>query len=129
MRRLFLAVTLIGLVGGCSSSASLSGGKPVEHWVQAAKDPDAHVRRTAIAKLGNAGAAEAGAWAVVKDALHDRDAGVRREAILAVMKCGPRASEVLPSLTELEQRDPDPRVREGAAKAVRKLKAESAAAP
>ena len=120
-----LALGLV-LLCGCSQAPPLAGGKPVEHWVQAAQDPDAKVRQAAVGKLGNAGAADEAVWSALAGALRDRDAGVRREAILALMKCGARAQEAEPVLAELAQRDPDPQVRAFAGKALKKVRSQSA---
>ncbi|SRR5260370_743035 len=116
------------LLAGCSQTAPpLSGGKPVDHWVKAMHEPDAGLRKTAVCKLGNAGAPDAEAWTAVCGALRDRDTVVRREAILAIMKCGPRAQEAIPVLGELERQDPDARVRLDAGKAAKKLRSEKGA--
>jgi HEAT repeat protein len=113
------------LMAGCSQGPPLSGGKPVEHGVNALQASDAKVRKRAVCKLGNAGAPEAEAWAAVVAALRDRDAGVRQEAILALMKCGPRAQETVPVLAELEQHDADAQVRVYAGKALKKLRSDA----
>jgi HEAT repeat protein len=55
-------------------------------------------------------------------ALKDADAGVRCEAILALLKYGPAAKEVIPPLTEVQEKDHDAKVRAYAAKALEKLK-------
>jgi HEAT repeat protein len=116
---------LVALAVGCGKEPpTLAGGKPVSHWVQALQDPDARVRKQATAKLGNVGTADPAALPALTGALQDRSPEVRREAILAVLKCGPAAREVMPVLTELRQRDPDPRVRSFAARALEKLQGE-----
>ena len=53
----------------------------------------------------------------VKDA--DKDAKVRCEAVLALLKFGPDAREVIPALTDVRQHDRDRQVRAYAAKAWR----------
>src|SRR5438067_6313867 len=122
MRRLcLLAVVLIAL-GGCGpATPTLAGGKPVGYWLEALHGPDAKLRKTAVFKLGNVGPADAAVVPALTTALKDRDAGVRREAILALMKCGVDAREAIPTLTELQQHDRDAHVRVYAAKALRKL--------
>jgi HEAT repeat protein len=115
-----IAAISVGMAG-CTKAPALSGGKPAEYWIKAARAPDAATRKTAVCKLGNAGAPDAEAWAALSGALRDKNAGVRREAILALMKCGRRAEEVVPILRELQQRDPDTQVRGDAGKAVQKL--------
>jgi HEAT repeat protein len=79
------------------------------------------LRKTAVFKLGNVGATDPAVWPALLEALKDKDAAVRREAILALMKFGPGAHEAIGILTELRQRDADAQVRVYAAKALRKL--------
>jgi HEAT repeat protein len=129
MKNVLLPVGLVLLAGGCSQTPPLAGGKPIDYWVQAMQSPDAKLRKTAVAKLGNAGAAEATGWAALSGALRDRDAGVRREAIVALMKCGPQARQTEPVLAEMARGDADPQVRAAAAKAVAKLRRDAAAVP
>jgi HEAT repeat protein len=104
---------------GCGRAApTLAGGKPVHFWVEALQSPDAATRKHAVTKLGNVGSADPEAFPALLGALKDRDAGVRREAILAVMKCGPDAKEAEPVLTELQQKDRDSQVRTYAGRAL-----------
>jgi HEAT repeat protein len=121
MRRLALAAILILGASGCAKAPPLAGGKPISFWVQALKEPDAKLRKTAVFKLGNVGPTDPAVWPALLEALKDQDAGVRREAILALMKFGPGAREALPALAELQHHDPDSRVRADAAQALRKL--------
>jgi HEAT repeat protein len=100
----------------------LSGGKSVDDWVQALAGPDARLRKTAVLKLGNVGPADPAVLPAVLGALEDRDAGVRREAILALMKYGDGARQAAPILAAMRQRDADARVRSDAAKALQRLK-------
>jgi HEAT repeat protein len=115
-----IAALCLGMAG-CTKPPALSGGKPAEYWIKATQAPDAATRKTAVCKLGNAGAPDAEAWAALSGALRDKHAGVRCEAILALMKCGRRAEEVVPILRELQQRDPDRQVRVYAGKAAEKI--------
>jgi HEAT repeat protein len=126
MKPTFAFAIVAMLATGCSQAPPLSGGKPIDHWIKAVQDPDAKQRKTAVCKLGNAGAEPAEAWTALCGALRDRDAEVRREAIVALMKCGPRAEETVPTLVELQRSDPDARVRAFASKAVKKLQTPSA---
>jgi HEAT repeat protein len=108
---------------GCGRAApTLAGGKPVHFWVEALQSPDAATRRHAVSKLGNVGRADAEAFPALLAALKDRDAGVRREAILAVMKCGPDAKEAEPVLAELQQKDRDSQVRSYAGRALASIR-------
>src|SRR5216683_2590444 len=95
--RQMIALTAIAVavaVCGCGrATPTLAGGKPVHHWVEALQSPDASTRKHAVSKLGNVGRADPEAFPALLGALKDRDAGVRREAILPVMKCGPDAEE------------------------------------
>jgi len=115
---------LIALSGGCGRSGpTLAGGKPIAHWVQALADPDAKVRKTAAFKLGNVGPADPAALPALLHALGDRDPAVRREVILALLKFDAGASDVVPALEAVRQRDDDATVRDYAGKALAKLQA------
>ncbi len=94
MRTFVIAVLL---VGGCSKSPSmLSGGKPVSHWVAALKNStDAKSRKDAAFKLGNVGPSDPSAYPALVEALKDRDAVVRCETILALLKFGSAAQQAV----------------------------------
>jgi HEAT repeat protein len=125
LRRIVLATLPILVLSGCGKGQpTLAGGKPVSYWVQALHDPDARVRKKAVFKLGNAGAADASVLPALLRALKDVDAAVRCEAILALLKLGPPAREALPILGELERSDRDARVRACATRALEKLRRE-----
>jgi HEAT repeat protein len=122
MKRIFVNAVLCGLLIGCGQTQpTLSGGKPVEHWVQALKDPDARVRKEAASKLGNAGPANSAVFPALVAALKDPDAKVRCEVIFALVKFGSDANEAVPILTELQKLDSDARVRTYAAEALEKI--------
>src|SRR5262249_8547090 len=125
-KRSTLTALAIGLAAcGCSpTKPTQAGGKPVSHWVQELKNPDAKVRRHAIAKLGNVGPKDASALPAVRDSLADADAGVRAEAIQAVMKFGAAAKEAESQLVALEKSDPSAQVRQYAGKALARLRME-----
>jgi HEAT repeat protein len=117
--RIFVAVGLAVLLSGCGEARpTLAGGKPVHHWVAALADPDVGVRKKAAFKLGNVGPT---ALPALVGALKDDAPEVRREAILALLKCGAAASEAAPTLSALHQHDLDPQVRNYAARALEKL--------
>jgi HEAT repeat protein len=123
MRLLPLAALLV-VLGGCGAPPrpTLSGGKPVSHWAKALQgSPDPKARKEAAFKLGNVGPTDPAALPALLGALKDPDAAVRSEAILALVKFGPAALEAVPALTELRDRDDDPKVRTYAAKALAKL--------
>jgi HEAT repeat protein len=128
MRALHLlgpAVLGAAAIVGCSQDQPLAGGKPVAHWVEALRAPDAKVRKQAAVKLGNVGASDPAVLPALLGALEDRDAGVRCEVILALTKCGPAARDAEPTLTRMRDQDPSPRVRDFAGRALEKLQAES----
>ncbi|SRR5260370_26509848 len=128
MKRLSLITVVAVVSAGCGEAPSpLAGGKPVAHWVSALQDPDAKLRTTAVFRLGNVGPTDAAVLPALLGALKDSDARVRREAILALMKCGPDARAAVPALNEIRRRDPDPKVRDHAARALEKIDGESAA--
>src|SRR6476646_4658390 len=87
--------------------APLAGGKPFEHWFEAARQPDPKVRVQAIAKLGNTGAANDRVHSVLLEATGDRYPRVRCQAILALMKFPQLAAKSLPIMRELNVNDQD----------------------
>jgi hypothetical protein len=120
--RCFLIAACCISIGGCGKPQTpLAGGKPVSHWVQAFNDPDSKVRQEAAFKLGNVGSSDASVIPALIGALKDSDARVRCEAILALLKSGHDANQAIDALTELQRHDRDPKVREYAAKALKKL--------
>ena len=77
---------LLATVCGCGKEQpTLSGGKPVGHWVRTLQDPIPKMRKQAAFKLGNVGTSDPVALPALIGALKDRDAGVRREAVLAAL--------------------------------------------
>lgn len=118
-----LAILLLAVVlSGCGKSEpTLAGGKPVTYWVAALKDPDVNVRKKAAFKLGNVGTTDAAVLPALIEALKDTNAVVRREAILALAKCGPGATEAQSALSEVQRHDRDAQVRTYAAKALDRL--------
>jgi HEAT repeat protein len=118
-----LAVLVLALAAsGCSKPGpTLAGGRPIEAWVKALQDPDAKTRKIAALKLGNVGPAHPTVFPALHDALKDRDAAVRCEVILALVKFGPDAKDALPALGLIRKNDPNAKVRDYAAKALQKL--------
>jgi HEAT repeat protein len=124
MKRLLLGAVLAALVCGCRpAQPPLAGGKPISYWVEAVGGPDAALRKKAVLKLGNVGATDAAVLPALLQALKDPEAGVRREAIVALMKYGPDAREANGTLAEMKQHDRDGVVRSYAARALEKLSA------
>jgi HEAT repeat protein len=110
------------LLGGCSEpKATIAGGKPVAHWLQAVHNPDAKVRKKAVSKLGNIGAADPAALPALIGALKDRSPAVRGEAILALLKCGSIPSEAISVFVELQRNDRNAKVRGYASQALAKI--------
>jgi HEAT repeat protein len=111
------------LLGGCGGGQEpmTAGGKPVAHWVEGLKSPDAKVRKRAVQKLANVGAADPAAVPALAGALKDRDAGVRAEAALGLLRIGPAAKEAAGALQEAARKDTNPTVRAHAGKALEKV--------
>ena len=76
------------------------------------------VREKATAELTDLGGL---GRALLAQALKDPEAAVRREAIVALMKYGPDASQANATLAEMKQHDRDGVVRSHAARALEKL--------
>src|SRR5579859_3992043 len=122
MKKLALAILLIGILGCGQSEPTLAGGKPVSYWIDSMHSPDAALRKKAVMKLGNVGPTDAAVKPVLLEALKDSDAGVRKEAIGALMKYGADAKESLPTLMEMANKDASGEVRESADKAAQRLR-------
>jgi HEAT repeat protein len=71
--------------------------------------------------LGNVGAVDAAVVPALIAAAKDRDARVRRAAIVALLRIGPKASQAVVVLEEAAQ-DEDAKVREYAAKALKAVR-------
>ena len=110
------------LTAGCGPAApTLAGGKPVSHWVSALGDADPKKREEALEKLGNVGPADPAAYPALIGSLKDPSARVRGVAILGIVKGGASAKAAVPALQDLKDHDPDPAVREYAAKALKNI--------
>jgi HEAT repeat protein len=120
VRRLLIALVLLSFVG-CGKAPPTTR---VNHWIETLRSPDAKLRKKAAFTLGNLGTTDPAVVPALRGALSDTDSAVRREAILALVKCGPLAGDAIPTLTQMQRRDPDARVRQCAAKAVEKLQKE-----
>lgn len=120
MRRILLIILLIALSGCGKTQPRMAGGK----WAESLRSPDATVRKRAAFTLGNIGWSDPAVLPALIAALNDTDAGVRCEAILALLKYGPGAREALARLEEIQQWDRNAQVRRYAARAVKKLRSE-----
>lgn len=120
MRTTCLAALLV--LAGCKEAApTLVGGKSASHWVAALGSADPAARKTAAFKLGNAGAIDPAVLPALTAALHDDDATVRLEAIVALAKIGPQAREAAGALENLRHNDPVEQVRATAARGLEAL--------
>jgi len=122
MRHLKWFLIASALTVGCGPAApTLAGGKQVNHWVEASHDADPKKREEAVEKLGNVGSADPAAYPALTSALKDPNAKVRGAAILGIVRAGPAAKGAVPILQDLKDHDPDPGVRDYAAKALKKI--------
>jgi HEAT repeat protein len=122
--RPILAFLLVIMLTGCRSRPVVDSAPRVRHWIETLRRDDARLRKVAAFKLGNLGLTDAGIVVpALMAALEDVDASVRREAILALLKCGPAAREAAGKLTEVERKDSDATVREYADRALKKFEA------
>jgi HEAT repeat protein len=112
----------VALCAGCNKEQSvLAGGKPIGHWIEATRDSSEKVRKQAIEKLRNVGDSDPSVLPALIAALKDSAPGVRREAIVAIVKYGPGAESAVDSLKPVASGDPDSQVRDYAVEAVQKL--------
>jgi hypothetical protein len=116
-----IPLVLLCLVLGCSKTPLTVHDKPVSYWLDEAHDPDPASRKKAVTALGLAAAADHDAKSAVVDALNDSDASVRDTAVLALLNLGASASDAIADLKEMATNDPDPKVREHADRAVRRI--------
>jgi len=119
MQKLFPTLLLGLLAAGCGQpQGSLqSHGKPVAHWLEELKKPDAKARKKAVTALAHVGKADPAALPAVIAAVKDADPSVRDAAVLALLNPGPAARDAVPALTEAKE-DPDATVRTHAARAL-----------
>jgi HEAT repeat protein len=130
MNRFLAAIRLMAgclMIAGCgrdSNAPVLSGGREVESWVAALQDANPQVRRQAVLKLGNVGAADPVVEEALTGALADSDALVRRDAVLAVVKLEAPGEAIISRLQTMSRDDQDPAVRDAAARALRAARRE-----
>jgi HEAT repeat protein len=125
MRITQMLVVALLLLAGCGGGKEpvMAHGKPVTHWVNEAKKPDAKARQKAVVALGHVGTADPAALPALIAAVKDSDAGVRRAAVLALLNIGPAAKDAVPALREAKN-DSDPTVRSHAARALEVIQGE-----
>jgi len=117
-----IVVVAVGLTSCARKSGPVTaGGRPAAEWAADLGSADAAVRKKAARELGRIGAADPAAVPALIRALKDKDAGVREAAVLALLAIGPPAAEAGPALTEVRDRDPVPKVRQEAGKAVERV--------
>jgi HEAT repeat protein len=122
--RILIATIAILATSGCGHKAgpALSGGKPPNYWVKNISSPDKKIRREAVAKLGNLGAADPDVLPALTTALHDADSQIRGDAVLAIAKLGRDAKPAIPDLEAISKRDLDATVRDYATRTLEKLR-------
>ena len=121
MRRCAVLLILLAALPGCGKPEVTAGGKPVSHWLEAVKSPDAETRKKAIGKLANIGTADSDVLPALMDAVRDEEADVRAEAVLALLRLGPAAKDAIPVLRDAQENDADETVRSHAAKALARI--------
>jgi HEAT repeats len=120
---------LIALLGtaafpGCKGEErgpTLAGGREVKSWVADLHSPKAQVRRQAVLKLGNVGDEDPTVADALAEALHDADALVRCDAILAVVKLKQPGEVIKGQLETMSKTDKNDRARDLAGKALVRL--------
>ena len=119
--RIALAGLAVFLLCGCAQPPESlhAGGKPIEHWLERARDRDPSIRKAAVTKLGNIGTEDPAARPAVLAALKDADASVRCQAILGLSRAldDPAVVEAL----QAAAKDKDAKVREFATRALKQL--------
>lgn len=104
---------------GCAKDTPRSGGRTASYWAEALKQSDVEQRRKAATKLGPLLLMDGAALPALVGAVKDTDPGVRIAAARSLgIYSGPKAPEALPVLREMQEHDPDVKVREAAASAI-----------
>lgn len=97
------------------------GAPAVPALISAVKDREGRVRRVAAIALGRIGPAARDAVPALIGALSDADRYVRYPAAVALERIGPAAKQAIPVLKVVRERDPDSKVRRGAAGALKRI--------
>ncbi len=125
MHRVCLLILLASAVGCHKADPPLAHGKPVGEWIAALHSPNEPERQQAVRVLGNVGEIDPAVVPALTEALGDREAGVRSEAVLALSKIGPAARPAETALAAAAQNDPHPTVRRQAARALQRVRGET----
>lgn len=125
MRQAVLILLLALGVLGCGRTdvpkEKYFSGEPVEHWLEAIRDPDPKLRRRAAEVLGNVGPIDARSVPALIEAVKDKDVRVRDAAVLGLSKIGTPASAAEPVLSAATK-DLDPNVRKHASTALERVR-------
>jgi hypothetical protein len=122
--KIWIAVLLLCFSNsGCHKAQppTASGGKQTSYWVAAITNSNMKARKRAVFELGNAGAADPIVIPALTKALKDSDPVVRREAVIALTKCGKPATDARPALIDAQAHDRDSKVRDSATRALQQL--------
>ncbi len=96
----------------------MTGGREVKSWLADLHDPKPTVRRTAVLKLGNVGGDDPSVAEALAGALQDKDAIVRRDAIMAIAKLPQPSEAIKAQLKVLSESDRDSLARDYAKRAL-----------
>ena len=123
LRALAMFSVALWTIAGCSQEEPefLAGGREVESWVAALRDPDPLLRRQAVMKLGNVSDADPAAAEALTEALLDTDVQVRRAAVFAVVKLKDPSEAITAQLDTMSRTDEDADVRDIAGRALKHL--------
>jgi hypothetical protein len=112
---------LLMTISGCRREERgpiLSGGRELKSWLADLHDPKPAVRRTAVLKLGNVGEGDPAVLEALAEALRDKDALVRRDAIKAIAKQTNPSEAIKAQLKAMSASDRDSLVRDYAKRAL-----------
>jgi HEAT repeat protein len=122
MKRTRIAMTFLQLsltVSGCHRDERgpvLSGGREVKSWLADLHDPKPTLRRNAVLKLGNVGVGDPAVVEALAEALRDKEAIVRRDALRALAKQTTLSEAIKAQLRAMAESDRDSLVREYASR-------------
>jgi HEAT repeat protein len=120
MRTATVMIVLLAALG-CQREESgpvLTGGRELKSWLADLHDPKPAVRRTAVLKLGNVGDADPSVVEALAEALHDKEAIVRRDAVKACAKLTKPSEAITAQLKVMSESDRDSLARDYAKRAL-----------